>query len=100
ILTSRRRHTRSKRDWSSDVCSSDLHSSGISLKINFKVFHLQYRFIHHSHFLNLGSSASLKPSPTALNAKIVRQISTPGKKSRHEIGRASCRERVESHVDS
>src|SRR5699024_12692240 len=22
-----RRHTRSKRDWSSDVCSSDLHSS-------------------------------------------------------------------------
>src|SRR5699024_8787688 len=24
-LSSRRRHTRSKRDWSSDVCSSDLH---------------------------------------------------------------------------
>src|SRR5699024_11282840 len=24
ILSSRRRHTRSKRDWSSDVCSSDL----------------------------------------------------------------------------
>src|SRR5207249_6094807 len=23
--SSRRRHTRSKRDWSSDVCSSDLH---------------------------------------------------------------------------
>src|SRR5699024_11491642 len=28
-FTSRRRHTRSKRDWSSDVCSSDLgHMSG------------------------------------------------------------------------
>src|SRR5699024_11779979 len=25
-LSSRRRHTRSKRDWSSDVCSSDLGS--------------------------------------------------------------------------
>src|SRR5699024_5916638 len=25
--TSRRRHTRSKRDWSSDVCSSDLHAA-------------------------------------------------------------------------
>src|SRR5699024_2040513 len=25
LLSSRRRHTRSKRDWSSDVCSSDLH---------------------------------------------------------------------------
>src|SRR5699024_11950694 len=25
FFASRRRHTRSKRDWSSDVCSSDLH---------------------------------------------------------------------------
>src|SRR5699024_12223034 len=29
FLSSRRRHTRSKRDWSSDVCSSDLHSKSI-----------------------------------------------------------------------
>src|SRR5207249_9724787 len=28
FFSSRRRHTRSKRDWSSDVCSSDLHPSG------------------------------------------------------------------------
>src|SRR5207249_7082459 len=28
---SRRRHTRSKRDWSSDVCSSDLKSPGLEL---------------------------------------------------------------------
>src|SRR5699024_5992290 len=28
FFSSRRRHTRSKRDWSSDVCSSDLFSSG------------------------------------------------------------------------
>src|SRR5438067_6167048 len=28
FFSSRRRHTRSKRDWSSDVCSSDLRSSG------------------------------------------------------------------------
>src|SRR5699024_8780097 len=26
VFSSRRRHTRSKRDWSSDVCSSDLYS--------------------------------------------------------------------------
>src|SRR5699024_11762711 len=26
FFSSRRRHTRSKRDWSSDVCSSDLYS--------------------------------------------------------------------------
>src|SRR5699024_11893898 len=27
IFSSRRRHTRSKRDWSSDVCSSDLNGN-------------------------------------------------------------------------
>src|SRR5699024_261568 len=27
----RRRHTRSKRDWSSDVCSSDLHAQTLCL---------------------------------------------------------------------
>src|SRR5699024_12185439 len=27
FFSSRRRHTRSKRDWSSDVCSSDLHGT-------------------------------------------------------------------------
>src|SRR5207249_9535906 len=30
FFSSRRRHTRSKRDWSSDVCSSDLGSGRIS----------------------------------------------------------------------
>src|SRR5699024_3901236 len=29
FLSSRRRHTRSKRDWSSDVCSSDLARQGL-----------------------------------------------------------------------
>src|SRR3712207_8144063 len=32
FFSSRRRHTRYWRDWSSDVCSSDLSSDGISLK--------------------------------------------------------------------
>src|SRR5699024_11235023 len=31
FFSSRRRHTRSKRDWSSDVCSSDLHLPGVGL---------------------------------------------------------------------
>src|SRR6266513_5477140 len=30
FFSSRRRHTRSKRDWSSDVCSSDLSQGGNS----------------------------------------------------------------------
>src|SRR5699024_11510658 len=32
FFSSRRRHTRSKRDWSSDVCSSDL-SSGSNVSV-------------------------------------------------------------------
>src|SRR5699024_11717854 len=32
FFSSRRRHTRSKRDWSSDVCSSDLNANGIRLR--------------------------------------------------------------------
>src|SRR5699024_11452924 len=31
FFSSRRRHTRSKRDWSSDVCSSDLTSAQLGL---------------------------------------------------------------------
>src|SRR5699024_11381809 len=51
FFSSRRRHTRSKRDWSSDVCSSDLTIQSIigvfqpktvsfPLKANWKMFHL------------------------------------------------------------
>src|SRR5207249_7009111 len=33
FFSSRRRHTRSKRDWSSDVCSSDLPAQASHLKV-------------------------------------------------------------------
>src|SRR5699024_11648955 len=40
FFSSRRRHTRSKRDWSSDVCSSDLKEVAAKdgLEIEIKVF--------------------------------------------------------------
>src|SRR6266704_2286909 len=37
FFSSRRRHTRSKRDWSSDVCSSDL--GGIPMEVRFRRRH-------------------------------------------------------------
>src|SRR5699024_11276582 len=44
FFSSRRRHTRSKRDWSSDVCSSDLDSlkerGGFWLKVGDKGVHV------------------------------------------------------------
>src|SRR5699024_8190464 len=43
FFSSRRRHTRSKRDWSSDVCSSDLLSKENSLEK--VIFGLGIRFI-------------------------------------------------------
>src|SRR3989440_5689251 len=38
FFSSRRRHTRSDRDWSSDVCSSDLREPGIHLSCIFTGF--------------------------------------------------------------
>src|SRR5690349_17304443 len=69
FFSSRRRHTRSLRDWSSDVCSSDLS----------RHHRLARRLIVHPDDLDrLGhlDLAALDP---------------PG---HHQIGRASCRERV------
>src|SRR5699024_11977406 len=40
FFSSRRRHTRSKRDWSSDVCSSDLENVIVSLADKITHFHL------------------------------------------------------------
>src|SRR5690349_22739777 len=34
FFSSRRRHTRSLRDWSSDVCSSDLMPKGVELTLH------------------------------------------------------------------
>src|SRR5699024_12069199 len=55
FFSSRRRHTRSKRDWSSDVCSSDLHIMKICHYPNYKAryhFVVQLTFEHliHRHF--------------------------------------------------
>src|SRR5699024_11360583 len=54
FFSSRRRHTRSKRDWSSDVCSSDLKNSVLFLKSNTHfallvqfIFILLHRSQHH-----------------------------------------------------
>src|SRR5690349_22002342 len=79
FFSSRRRHTRSLRDWSSDVCSSDL----------FLVMHLGpvvsrreealSRLTPGPRFVKLNTDALLRMDPSSRADK---------------IGRASCRERV------
>src|SRR5204862_3577251 len=84
FFSSRRRHTRSLRDWSSDVCSSDL----------------PYR-IHRTH-VQAGAHARdrAERKPDQGRQKLRRCVQEIGGRRRagqpEEIGRASCRERVEN----
>src|SRR5699024_11926415 len=79
FFSSRRRHTRSKRDWSSDVCSSDLN---LVDRFSINIAKLLERLQNQSELLLLTQSNGqhrLKAGDT-------------------EIGRASCRERGENLV--
>src|SRR5207249_7380551 len=85
FFSSRRRHTRSKRDWSSDVCSSDLNSDSLGAprrenprqvvvdhrRLSFAVQRRRYALV-----------GLLRGQPL----------------HQRQIGRASCRERVEMLV--
>src|SRR5206468_7035657 len=94
---SRRRHTRSDRDWSSDVCSSDLLRCEPNLSL---------RPVGQQTFgtkVELKNINSFKFVKDALEYEIKRQtkvLNEGGKINQEtrlwdvEIGRASCRERV------
>src|SRR5699024_12076782 len=78
-FSGRRRHTRSKRDWSSDVCSSDLLLTQIHPSLERA---LGPRLAHPAVVDLLGRY----PSPAALQRAGRGHVRT-------QIGRASCRER-------
>src|SRR5207249_7248629 len=95
---SRRRHTRSKRDWSSDVCSSDLlietraYARADREKGRFRSFllgtlkHFIADVRDRGRALKRGGGMILQNLDDKATAEAEVQI---------EIGRASCRERVE-----
>src|SRR5437868_8560666 len=95
FFSSRRRHTRSKRDWSSDVCSSDL---------NGVVPSADSATITGSNLVGVDGSIAPLTSATenitrataALTWQRRNGFFVGGGVSWNEIGRASCRERVES----
>src|SRR5439155_8136024 len=78
FFSSRRRHTRWPRDWSSDVCSSDLGA----------IAHLNALDEANSLFL-FENGSGVKVSYGASSA-LAKQIENGA-----QIGRASCRERVD-----
>src|SRR5690606_39292646 len=89
FFASRRRHTRFSRDWSSDVCSSDL----LAYKLDINEFRGQESVqLLVSH---LTTRRGWVPDPTPAG----RHKAGPTRKewsAPHQIGRASCRERVET----
>src|SRR5699024_12219186 len=79
FFSSRRRHTRSKRDWSSDVCSSDL--GGYKVTVDYATRLSATGIFFHS-------------APWSVVDQGVRNVSHGCIK----IGRASCREREKSQA--
>src|SRR5690606_40263943 len=97
FFSSRRRHTSFSRDWSSDVCSSDLIASLIAGKLLHSGrdwnavlgFHLSNGLIA-SFRTRSASSVDILGHVVVINSQTA---SSFGK-----IGRASCRERVQTAV--
>src|SRR5699024_12083989 len=87
FFSSRRRHTRSKRDWSSDVCSSDLVFSAVLTPQQFHETQAHFDFFR-KHFATKGIEVATACAETLLSLERLRsQVA--------EIGRASCRDRGE-----
>src|SRR5207249_9350245 len=96
--SSRRRHTSSKRDWSSDVCSSDLKQLSpidVSNALNLQNLILPAgtaKFAANEYPIRLNSSPAAIDEFNTLPIKTVNGATIYMK----EIGRASCRERVQT----
>src|SRR2546421_7372719 len=88
FFSSRRRHTRSDRDWSSDVCSSDLTAAVLkmdALEFFFKNAALTDRADVYTEELKIAAELIAYKQKAHLRGE---------GGAGTEIGRASCRERV------
>src|SRR5690554_7793428 len=95
FFSSRRRHTRCGRDWSSDVCSSDLYQDLMkSLSFNSKAKHAYFQAIHYSTEQEMDTVQRQQLEEYIERNKKIREVSPVPEKDIKEIGRASCRERV------
>src|SRR5207249_6657362 len=94
FFSSRRRHTRSKRDWSSDVCSSDLSTLFVAA--------FPDRKSGRSHVLASPEEEKALATSRLCLQRVVAACpeSTLPVPTKIKIGRASCREREKkSRVD-
>src|SRR5438105_7028376 len=84
FFSSRRRHTRSTRDWSSDVCSSDLEDLGAKPRRDVVADPCRDG-LPPPDLRREDRERALHPAP---QVRVLLDL------RREEIGRASCRERV------
>src|SRR5206468_9143554 len=94
-----RRHTRSDRDWSSDVCSSDLleqRDSRLDLVRAFDfILALNIDGLEIKTAIPLLEAIDIEGKDVSGDALLTqRELATYLVEKRKEIGRASCRERV------
>src|SRR5207253_8174765 len=92
FFSSRRRHTRWPRDWSSDVCSSDLVSGFVAIWLPEELVML---YLRHGELVN----ATVRDARGSQAVSLARALDkVPAEPEYGEIsfkiGRASCRERV------
>src|SRR5699024_11888924 len=93
FFSSRRRHTRSKRDWSSDVCSSDLGSQWLDTSV-LQRGRCRLELLPGGGHLDVVLGEDFLVVPEALDVVLERQRDHVAIDRAHrEIGRASCRER-------
>src|SRR5207248_8890845 len=96
FFSSRRRHTRSYGDWSSDVCSSDLHAGARQ--------HAEADEAVDTGVISVRDEGRTVQSTTGTQTHlggdfVADEADDPGgSQEPQKIGRASCRERVESGV--
>src|SRR2546429_5922018 len=91
FFSSRRRHTRCRRDWSSDVCSSDLNARWTVLGVGYAT-----RGITANVLWRIDTRAILPANRATKGClwRIDTRAILPANRATKEIGRASCRERV------
>src|SRR5207245_7756749 len=90
FFSSRRRHTRCYRDWSSDVCSSDL-----AVCLGGPDEQSKAQALEHS-VMNVNASERVGRLEEGI--VILRKLFAEKNVAHAEIGRASCREREEGAV--
>src|SRR5690606_40530837 len=91
FFSSRRRHTRFSRDWSSDVCSSDLYASTVRSEYRGQPVGVMHACGHDMHVaILMGVAQALAGMRDELAGEVM-FIFQPAEEG--QIGRASCRER-------